>query len=319
MKRGVIDTLRRALDSVLANWPLLLLRAAEVFLALVVVVGGVLVLAVQLLVSLGISFRDMPTPESMQEAMVMLAQRWTLAIYSLLIVFGIALVLMVLHSFVQAGCARVYADAERIAGDGVTGPRQRFAVFSMDRFLAGAKSGWWTVFWIYNLGWGAASIVLLVPLLPTIVAMLVFHDAPQAALIAGCLGVVVTLFLFLLVAVVASVWTTRAITSWAARALNARAALSDAWAALRGDLARHVVIALALFVVSIAGSSFFASFSLFAGLGEAVGRHAGPVMFFTFPLRIVGSLLNAAFSAGMNAWFLAAYAALAVESTQPRA
>jgi hypothetical protein len=42
------------------------------------------------------------------------------------------------------------------------------------------------------------------------------------------------------------------------------------------------------------------------------GHHASPP-FFLFPLQMAASILNSAFSAAVLSWFLAGYAALALE------
>lgn len=313
MKRGVVDTIRRAFDNTVANWPLIAIRVAEWLISVGVVIGGVIVIVVPILVSLGLSLGRLRTPGGVAEMAETLITRWSVVAYALAIVLGIVLVLVVLHSFVQAGCARVLADAERVAGAEVNGPRSRFRVFSMDRWLAGATRGWWTIFWIYNLAWGATCLVLLVPLLPTVILMLVLRENAAAVALIGCGGVAIVLMLFVLVAIATTIWTTRATASWATGHLAARDALAHAWAEIKRDFARHALIALALFVVAMAGSSFLASFSMFATLGETIGRHSGSVTFFTFPLRMLASFANSIFSSAIGLWFLAAYAGLGVE------
>jgi hypothetical protein len=75
---------------------------------------------------------------------------------------------------------------------------------------------------------------------------------------------------------------------------------------------RHLLIVIAIMVIAMAGSSFFASFSYFAAFGEMFHR-GSVVQVFTIPLRLIGTLLNWAFSAFVASWFLGAYGALAVE------
>lgn len=314
MKRGVFDVLRRALDNTLANWPLIAIRFAEsVVFAILAVLAAIAILA-PILVSIGINIADITSPEDIEGVAGMLLTRWALLLWILLAVAVLLTVFVALHSLVEAGSARVYIDAERIAGPPAEGTRSRFKVFSMERWWAGARDGWWTVFWIYSLAWTAAGMVLLVPLLPTFALTLLLRDEenPIALIATGCLGLLVTVLLFIVVAIVAGIWTNRAIVDWAMRRAGARDALAAGWQAMRADLGRHVLIAIALYVVLLAGSSFFASFSFFAGLGEAFGE-SGMTLFFTLPLRLLGTLCSYAFTAGITAWFLAAYASVAAE------
>jgi hypothetical protein len=314
VKRGVFDVLRRGLDNTLANWPLILIRFAEAVAFAILAVLAIIAIIAPILLTIGINIDDIASPEDIEGVAGMLLSRWALLLWIMVAIFGLFVVFMALHSFVEAGSARVYVDGERIAGPAVEGPRSRFKVFSMERWWAGATDGWWTVFWIYNLAWGAASVILLIPLLPTFVLLLFLRndDQPYAAIATGCLGLIVTILLFVVVAIVAAIWINRAIVDWAIRRAGARDALAAGWRATRADLGRHVLIAVALYVVMMAGSTFFASFSFAAGLGE-VFSDSGFALMFTLPLRMFGTLCSYAFTAGVTAWFLAAYAGVATE------
>lgn len=317
MKRQVFDVLRRGLDNAIANWPLILIRLGEALLFLLLTIGAIFAILVPILVSVGIQVAKIDTPDDIENVVVMLAQKWMLLVWMLLGVSVLLLVYVAIHSFVEAGCARVYVDAERIAGAAVEGPRSRFRLFSMDRWLAGATDGWWTLFWIYNLAWGAAAAVLLIPLIPTLVAMLLLRDAQGAAIAIGCLGLIATAVLALLVMIVAGIWGNRSIVEWAVRRQGARDALAAGWRAMRADLGRHVLVALAIFVVALAGSSFFASFSFLAAFGEMFD-HRGVGLFMTMPLRMLGSLASSVFSAAVTSWYLASFASLGVEDSTTR-
>ncbi len=187
------------------------------------------------------------------------------------------------------------------------------ARFSLERWLTAAKDGWWTVFWIYNIIWGVACLILLIPLIPTIALMLIFRAQEGVAVLAGCLGLLVTMFLAVIVTIVAAIWCNRAIVDWAMRDSGAREATASASSEIRADLGRHVLAAIAIFVVAMAGSAFFASFSFFAGLGEAFGSGQNTLIVMMLPLRLAGSLLNSAFSAALGTWFAASYAAIALD------
>jgi hypothetical protein len=312
MKRGVFDTLRRGLDNAVANWGLIVIRIVEAAVFAAVAIAAALAIVVPILVSIGIAVTDLSRPEDVESLLLSLMARWVWLIWILVGVSLLLLVFIAVHSFVEAGCARVAVDADRNAGPGTEGPRTRYRVFSMQRWTAGGRDGWWTVFWIYNYAWGVAGLILLIPLIPTAAIMLIARDTPALLITTGCIGLALTLMLFIVVGVVTSMWTTRAVTDWATHRTSAATSLSGAWSAIKSDLGRHLLIALAVVVIAMAGSSFFASFTYMAAMGQMFHRTA-ITTFFTMPLRLFGTLLNWAFSAFVSSWYLAAYAALAVE------
>jgi hypothetical protein len=318
VRRDIVDTLLRGLDNTIANWPVILIRLGENIILGLIAIASALGMIVPLLISVGIRFSDVKTAEEAIDAASRLLTQWTLLVWVFLVASVVLLMFVLVHSFVVAGCARIAIDGDRAAGPLRAGPRTRFAMFSAQRWLDGGKAGWWTIFSIYNLAWGAAAIVLLIPLLPTLVLLLLVIDRenPAASIAIGCGGIALTLLLGIVVAVVTSVWCNRAIASWAAEPSDARSTLRRAWQAVRADLARHALVALAIFVISSAGSAFFSSFSMFGALAEAIGRGGSMIGFATIPLRLAGWILSSAFSSAMATWFLCAYGALAVEQEQ---
>ena len=312
MKRGIFDTIRRGLDNALANWGLIIVRVVELVVMAAIAVTAVLAMVVPILVSIGVRLADIRSPDDVESTMMTLMEQWTLVVYVFLGLILLTIVLVAVHSVVAAGCARVQVDGDRMAGPFVDGPRSRYHAFSMERWWAGARDGWWTVFWIYNLAWGVAGLILLIPLLPTLVLTIVFYDTPPVALASGCIGLAVSLMLMIVVGVVTGIWTNRAVADWALQRTGAAASLSSAWAAIKADLGRHVVIAIAMIFIAIAGSSFFASFSYMAAFGEMMHKTAA-VHFFTIPVRLVGTFANWTFSSFIASWIFGAYAALAVE------
>jgi len=311
VKRGVFDTLRRGLDNTIANWQILLLRIGEALLFGVIVIVALIALIVPIVLSLGIRLANLTTPEDLGGLAEILVDQWVIFAWMIAGAFALLLLFMLIHSFVEAGCARIAVDADRVAGPSMEGHRSRFRVFSMERWMAGAMDGGWALFAIYNIAWGVAGLFMLIPLLPTIAVMLLFQETPEVAIATGCAGLVVSVMFIVVVAIVTGIWCTRAIAGWAARRQGASDALRSAWRAMRLDLARHILIALAVFVIAVAGSSFFSSFSFFAGLGESMHRSMFHIV--TMPIRLASSIVSSAFSALMSTWFLAAYAALAVE------
>ena len=315
MKRGVFDILRRGFDNTVANWQISLIRFLEAILFIAIFVGALIVIIVPIILSLGLSMATFDAPEEIAAALEILATRWMLLIWIVLGVTAMFLVFMLIHSFVEAGCIRVLVDGDRKAGAAVAGPRARYRAFTLERFLDGAKEGWWTIFWIYNIVWGLACLVLLLPLIPTLALVLIFRAQEGIAVLSGCLGLVVTMVFALVVTVIAAVWSNRAIVAWGARDAGAREAVAVASSEIRADLGRHVLTAIALFVVTMAASAFFASFSMFAGFGEAFGRGNDVLVMMMLPVRIAGSVLNSAFSAIIGSWFLASYTAIELDGS----
>ena len=312
MKRNIIDTLRRGAENTIANWQLSAIRLGEMIVFGVIAVAAVLVMLVPIFVSIGIELSRIDTPEDFESLAVTLLEKWPLFIWFGIAVLVMLIVFVLIHSYVTAGCARVFVDADVTAGAAVAGPRQRYRIFSMERWLTGAKEGGWRVFWIYNLAWTVAALILLIPLLPVLALTLMFRENPAAAAGIGCLGLLVFMLFSIVVGVTTAMWTNRAIADWAVQRSGAREALASGWRAVKTDLGRHLLVALAIFVVAMAGSSIFSGFSMFASFGDSLGRNATYGLV-TMPLRLIGSLLSTAWSAIIGSWFLASYSALAVE------
>lgn len=313
MRRGVIDTLRRGLDNTVANWPLILVRLAETVLFIALAIGAVAVIVIPILISAGIDLMNIDHPDEIEGVMLALMNRWMMLVWIFVGVSVLLLLFVAIHAFVEAGAARVYVDAEKIAGPAVDGERARYRVFSLERWFAGGRDGWWPVFWIYNVAWGLLGLILLIPLIPTVLLMFAFRESsPPVAALSGCFGILAMLMLLIVGGIATGIWTNRAIAEWAVRRSGAREALAASWQAIRSDFARHLLIALALIVVAFAGSTFFASFSFFAGFAEAMGSSEIFVLM-TLPVRFLASLVSSAFSALITGWYVAAYAALAVE------
>ena len=312
MKRGVFDILRRALDNTVANWQAIGFRVAELILLVLISIATAIAILAPMLISLGIELNEISSPSEVESVLFSLVDKWIYIVWAVIAVSLLMALFVAVHSFVEAGCARVYIDGERVAGVATEGPRSRFRVFSMERWLAGAKDGWWTVFWIYNFAWGLAGLIMLIPLLPTGVIMFVFRESEAVLAIAGCLGLLFMLLVVFLVAIITGIWTNRAIAEWGGNRTGAAASLAVAWRALKSDLGRHLLIALAVFVIAIAGSSFFTSFSFFATFAESLSR-SGMFHVAVFPVRFLTSVLGWIFSSAITSWYLAAYSSLVVE------
>lgn len=321
MRAGVFDILRRGFDNTVVNWQVSLIRFLEAFLFMVIAAVTMVVLFVPIFLSIGIKAADLRAPENLENILDVLVNQWVMLAWFVAGVSVLLLVLMLIHSFIAAGCARVFVDGDQAAGAEWNGPRPRYAVFSMQRFLGGGREGWWTVFWIYNVIWGVALLVILLPLIGILTAALLLgagggDTAKGFAVLASCLGIVATIMFAIAVTIVAAVWTNRAIVDWAVYRTTALGAIGYAGRSIRGDLGRHAGIAICIFVAAMAISMFFSTFGFFAGLGDSVGGAMGRdggniVLLLTAPVRILMSLINSAISALIGSWFVASYASLA--------
>jgi hypothetical protein len=310
LRRGVTEILRRGLDNAVANWPLIAFRFGETVLFGIVAFATALAVVVPILVSMGFVFRGTKDPQDVVQLVATLAQKWPLLVWIFILITALLGFFLAIHSFVEAGRARVLLQADANAGPGAGGPRSRFATVPMQEWVRGGAAGWLPVFWIYNLTWGTAGLVLLIPLAPTLILTLVLHGRPKLALAAGCIGLLLTLMLLVAVGFVTGIWTSRAIVEWAAGYRKPSDAVTVAWRAMRADFGRHFLVAVAVLVVSIATGAAFASVSVLAGFGQGLAGDHGALTLVTFPIRIAASLLSSIVSAAISSWSLASFAAL---------
>lgn len=292
------------------NWPLLAIRIGESILMVVIFIVSAIAIIVPFVTSLWTS-RALPSDPgaAAEEILSALASHWLVFVYALVVVSIVLLVVIAVHSFVVSGNARVYVDGERKAGTVAMAGRGVFACFSGDRWFAGGRDGWWPVFWIYNIAWSVAGLILLVPMVVVLAAMILLRENAAAAFGIGCLGLIVTIVFTILVIIVTNIWTEKAIVDCLARSTGALESLSDSWAEFRSDMGRHLVVAIVMMVVAFAGSMAFSSFSWMGALSQQASPHV-----MLMPVQFTGSILNSILSAAVGSWFLACFAALAVES-----
>ena len=309
MKRNVTEIIRRGFESVIANWPLLLIRIGEGIFAFVLIIAAIVAAVIPLLMSLGVQKFDPKTPEDIAEFILSIfTDHWMIFVYLFLLMTFVLLVYVAVHAFVEGGSARIYVDAER-ANKAVPQPgRQQLRVFTADRWIKGAKQAWWSVFWIYNIAWGVGGLIMLAPMIVVAAMMLIARDSPAALVGIGCVGGAFSFLFMFLVLIVTYIWSTKAIVYTAATGEGASASLGESWREFKADAARHIGVTLILFVLTVVGSGVLSSF------GMAFGWQDSPMLTLTtMPLQMVGSLLNTIFSAIMASWMLACFAALTVE------
>ncbi len=308
MKRSIADIIRRGFENTLANWPLLLIRIAEGVLFLMITVAAVVAAVVPVIVSIGLNKFEPRNPDAMSVMMDLIITHWAVIAYLFILVLVLLIVFVGIHSFVEAGVARVYVEAERATAPVPAPTRDQFRAFTAERWMVGGRRDWWTVFWIYNIAWGVSGVVLLVPLVILGAAMLIARDNAPVMIGVSCLGLALFLPFFIAVAVMTHIWCRKAIVVCVARASDAMESLRTAWREFKADTWRHIGVALALFLLTIVGAMVFASFSGFSNLSDSPGFALA-----LMPMQLVSSFLNTIFSAAMACWFTACFAALTME------
>ncbi|HSP35234.1 MAG TPA: hypothetical protein VLU46_13030, partial [Thermoanaerobaculia bacterium] len=273
MKRTATEILRRGFNNALANWPLILIRIAEGIVFIGIIIASVIAAIVPLALSFGLSRSSMSNPADAAEAVLgALAAHWMVLLYLLVVITLVFVILTAIHSFVNAGSALVYVDAERRTLAMPAATRNDFRAFTGERWFAGAKDGWWTVFWIYNIGWGVGGLIRMLPLFVVLFAMFALRGAGAPAIFAaGCIGAAISAMWILAVAIVTNICCEKGIVDCMARPLGASAALSDAWREMRTDTGRHVAVAVVMMAIAFAGSMFFSSFSWIGSFNHNAG------------------------------------------------
>jgi len=297
----------------LANWPLIAIRIAENFLFVLIIIGSIIAVIIPIVVAAGLSHFDLRNSDNPAGAIAALVvEHWALIVYVLVIITVLLVVLIALHSFVEAGNTKVFVDAERAAGR-VTEPRRdAFRTFAMDRWLLGGRSSWWSIFWIYNIVWGVAGLILLIPLMLTMLGMMAVNEpGPRVAI--GCGGLALSILFLIPISVIIAIWSQKAIAVCVARAATANESLRLAWDAIRGDFGRHFAVAFIVFVVAFGGAMALSMFTMpMSFLRGSAGAPAFANIAFA-PAQILVSIAQAVFSSAVGLWFLASYVGLTEE------
>ena len=312
MKRNATDILRRGFNNALANWPLILIRIAEGIVFIGIVIAAIIAAVVPLVLSIGLSHKTWNEPGDAAEAILdAVAQHWIVLVYVVLIISAVLLVLIAIHSFVAAGCSLVYVDGERRNSAIADPPRYAYRSFTGERWMKGGADGWWTVFWIYNIAWGVAGLVMVAPLLVVLAAMFALRGSgPGAVIGAGCFGAVVSGMFLIAVAIVTNIWVAKAVVDRMARNSGAAESLRSSWREMRTDTARHLAVALVMMAVAFAGSMFLSSFTWMGSMG---GHNPG-FSLALMPMQFSASIAHTLFSSAVGSWFLASFAGLAIDS-----
>jgi hypothetical protein len=252
MKRSVIDVILRALKNALANWPLVVFRVIEYGVFVGMVFFAVITTVVPILVTAGLGKLNFHDVQASSEAISRFILEHLVLIGWLIgastVAFG---VMLAIHSFIVAGSARVYRDADVTAPP--NGALATFKKFDVDVFWDAAWENWWRIFWIYNIGAAVAGSLVLAPVL---LACLLILAAPNLALLIVIVTCIVTFLLGIVAVVGGGLWILRAIPESVARNCTAREALTVSYRAVRADFGRHFGAALLLAIITIGGSAF---------------------------------------------------------------
>jgi hypothetical protein len=290
VKRSVTEAIRHGYELTKSNWQLLVIRVAAHLFGVVLFVGAAAAIIAPIIVSAGLgNFKiDRPEDNPVEVLLQILSDHWALLLFILVVITVLLIVVVAVHSFVQAGSADVYAADE----------------FSADRFLRGGKRGWLQVFWIYNLAWLVAGVVMLIPLLPIPLFLLLSHES-MVMIGVSCLLIAIWTGITIVVVLATALWTIKAIVLAMTKNLPARDALKAARAAIRAEPGPHLALGLLLYLIWGGVSSLIGMFSGVASVG-----HVTPLAIFTAPLQLVLTFVNAIFSAVMESLFLASFMSL---------
>jgi hypothetical protein len=298
--RPIGEIFRRGMESAIANWPLILIRVAESIAMVVVVIAAVMVAVVPLFVGAATGLPSIDDPDSFA--------RWVLGVSPLLVLYLLIVVILVFglallfHAFVQGGVFGVCAAAERHAPEG--GGRDWFRVFTPEMWWSNSKRFVWTFFWIYNIVWGLAALVMLVPLIPALIGAMLLRDS-EMILLPTCLGIATTVGVGIVAGLVAMVWSHVAFAEAVRTGEGAVESLRLGGVRLRQRAGAILLVVVSYFALSMVIGGFVAGFAF--GLDAAnVIPGVGLAL---IPFRIVLSLLDTLVGAALGCWMIAAIVA----------
>ena len=286
------------------------LRIAESVVLIGIVIASIIVAIVPAVVAAGLSKDEIMNSSDPPSAIVgWMIGHLMLFVWMFALAFIVLGVLLAIHAFVEGGIAQIYVDGERNEKRHLAAGRDAFRAFSVDRWLAGGAATWWRIFWLYNWAWSVGLLFVLVPLMLTIFGLVLISDT-VGKIVVACVGVAIAILVLIPIAVIVSIWCTKAITICVARSLPGRESLRVAWRAVREDLGRHVAVALIAFVVSMALNSIVSAFSV----PMTITQHQLPSMalFFT-PVRLVSGVFQSMVSAAVGCWLMACFVSMTEE------
>lgn len=309
MVDNAFTVLRRGFESAFANWPLLLVRFCEGLLIVGVVIAGV----AGSLLALGLSL-DFSGVEKWAEHPEQAAE-WLLANVGLFVAFMIVLALIggvafLIHAYVQAGVTATFVRFERLPQRWSW--REGWNRFSLGSVIESAARYGWRVFLIYNIVWGVAGLVILIPLAVLLAVVLAIGEA-ATAIVLTCLGLVVIVLLSIIVGIVAGAWSQVAITVALAVDAGSVESSSRAGDVIRARLGSVVLVMVAIFAVSLGLSSLMSTMNL----AFMAGKQAPGGEYWVVPFEIVLAFVNAAATSLVGLWMAASFAVIVLDACAP--
>jgi hypothetical protein len=294
LKRSATEVLRRGLDNVVANWPILLLRFAQAMLMAVLGFGFLIAAVIPLAAAVGLDAENWSRFDPTVLWTSLLAH-WGVILWLLFLLSIVITLAMAIYAFFQAAAATVYVEGELAAE---TGTSRR--VFTFERWFAGGVARWWRVFLVYNIAWFLGLMALLLPML--VIALLMLLVGGVGALIVGIITVPLFILLFLCGVLLINAWSIRAVLLTVRQNVPPRIALDQARAAIRRDLGRTLAVMVILMAVLL-GVSGVVSMSISFPL------HNPGALLALMPLQMLASLLQSVVSSFVDSWLLATFAA----------
>ncbi len=311
MVEGAINSLRRGFHALLSLWPLLLVRLVETITIMVVMLGGVALAMIP--VGLSFDFGDVETWTDEPEVLAESIAEWLVSNVGTFAFFLVVLTLLVgiavlIHSYFEAGVVAVYLDHIRA---GVSIPmREAWARFSFDAFVKAALSRGWSVFLVYNIVWGVAGAVMLIPAGLLLGVILLFRDSP-AAIAFTCLGLMVVLFVSVVASIIATVWAQVALTISAGDRRGPIESSSLAGEMMRARLGVTILTAICVFAAIFGISTVTSTFNLALNvLAQVPGAEMVAFMF-----QMMLFLANTVVSTVLGLWSGAVWAAFVASGT----
>ena len=291
---GALEALARGFANVRANWELLLVQVAAMFVLLALIVASVVPLAVALGLQLS-SLRE----ATLDEALGWFAlERWLRTGVLVSLAAGVLLGTLAIaaYSWFQAGIYGVLVAGDLQAGAGRRRRTALFRTWSWSDFQGWAGRGTWRFFLWYHLYLAIGTLVatLLVSLAGGAV-LLGLRKGPLAGVGLGCGGLLPLLFVALFVALV----------SQASKSDLARDGSGAAASWRRGGrvvstrIGAALLLLVLLFAASIAASMLLLPLQLFGeiGLRDQIGPYLGLQVVIGFVQSIFGSLLGLVYGA----------------------
>lgn len=308
--RSIIDIVKRALNNVLANWPLLLISVAEGMVLGMILVVGLLVTIVPIIV-VGAMAAESLDASTFPEDDPLAALTWLviehpfMVLFAILAVTVIVVILVALHAFVRAGMIGVYVDAEVAAGARID--RGAFKVFTPETWFGYGRKAWWALFLIYQVTWGLYGLVLLIPLI-ILVAGIVLTIDTDAVVFVGIGGGALLVLVAMVLGIIVNIWTQLSLTEAVRGNLPAMKAIRSGTAIFRARLGEIAIVVVILFGIIVAAMMLIMVLYMMLGAISVI-----PLMSIaTIPFQIVLSVAQSALSTFLSCWFIAAFAAICV-------